>query len=66
MEEARMTLSERALKALKESTKLLEVADRLESQGNLKQSRRLREQGRTQRNISVWLMSQANAPSRPR
>jgi hypothetical protein len=58
--ELSVTLSERALQALEKSTKLLRVANQLESQGNLAESGRLREEGRAQRNISVWLMSQAN------
>ena len=58
--ELNVTLSERALEALEKSTKLLRVADQLESQGNLAESERLREQGRSQRSISVWLMAQAN------
>lgn len=58
--ELSVKLSERALAALEKSTKLLRVADQLESQGNLAESKRLREQGRSQRSISVWLMAQAN------
>ena len=58
--ELSLTLSERALEALEKSTKLLRVANQLESQGNLTESGRLRAEGRTQRSISVWLMAQAN------
>jgi hypothetical protein len=60
LKEYSLTLSERALEALEKSTKLLRVANQLESQGNLRESTRLREEGRAQRNISVWLMAQAN------
>ena len=58
--ELSVTLSERALEALEKSTKLLRVANQLASQGNLTESERLRKEGRSQRNISVWLMAQAN------
>ena len=63
--ELSLTLSERALEALEKSTKLLRVADQLQSQGNFVESERLRVEGRTQRSISVWLMAQANNASRP-
>lgn len=53
-------LTEKALQALEKAKKLMKVADQLQSQGNIKESERLRKQGRTQRNISMWLMAQAN------
>ncbi len=53
-------LTERALQALEKAKKLMKVADQLLSQGNVKEAERLRKQGRTQRNISMWLMAQAN------
>ena len=63
--EISLTLSERALEALEKSTKLLRVADQLQSQGNFVESDRLRAEGRTQRSISVWLMAQANDTANP-
>lgn len=63
--ELSLTLGERALEALEKSTKLLRVANQLESQGNFVESDRLRAEGRTQRSISVWLMAQANDAANP-
>lgn len=55
----RVELQQKALEALKESTKTLEVADQLLKVGNATEAQRLREEAREQRNVSVWLMSRA-------
>jgi hypothetical protein len=36
------------------------VAGKLLDQGNVEEAKRLRDQARAQRNISVWLMAKAN------
>jgi hypothetical protein len=68
--EDRRTFERKALEALQESTKILEVAEQLLSVGNLKEAERLRDKAREQRNVSVWLMSQARGtdanPKEPR
>jgi hypothetical protein len=55
------TLREQAMEALKESTTMLEVASSLLDQGNRDEAVRLKEEARAKRNVSVWLMSKANA-----
>ena len=58
-----ISLREKALEALETSTKLLKVANQLHSQGNTKEASRLLQEGRVQRNLSVWLMAKANQRS---
>ena len=53
-------LLEKAMEALKRSTTMLKVAGNLLDQGNVEEAKRLRDQARAQRNISVWLMAKAN------
>ncbi len=53
-------LLEKAMEALEESTTMLKVAGKLLDQGNVEEARRLRDEARTRRNISVWLMAKAN------
>ncbi len=53
-------LREQAIKALKASTTMLEVASNLLDAGNREEAVRLKEEARAKRNISVWLMSKAN------
>src|SRR5947208_9935061 len=69
--EDRGTVQQKALEALQESTRTLEVAEQLVRVGNIKEAERLREKAREQRNVSVWLMrqvqgSEANPIGRPR
>ena len=69
--EDRDTSQQKALEALQESTKTLEIAEQLLSVGNIKEAERLRDKAREQRNVSVWLMrqvqgSEANPIGRPR
>ncbi len=54
-------LQEQAMEALKESTTMLEVASKLLDQGNRDEAVRLKDEARAKRNVSVWLMSKANA-----
>jgi primosomal protein N' len=54
-------LREQAMEALEESTKMLEVASNLLDQGNKEEAIRLTDEARAKRNVSVWLMSKANA-----
>ena len=56
--ENRETSQQKALEALQESTKTLEIAEQLLSVGNIKEAERLRAKAREQRNVSVWLMRQ--------
>ena len=56
-----MPLREQAVKALHESTMMLEVACNLMEQGNRKEADRLHKAARTKRNVSVLLMAKANA-----
>ena len=68
--EDRDTSQQKALEALQESTKTLEIAEQLLSVGNIKEAERLRDKAREQRNVSVWLMrqvqgSEANPIGRP-
>jgi hypothetical protein len=53
-------LREKAMEALKESTTMLEVASNLLDAGNRKEAVRLKEEARAKRNVSVWLMGEAN------
>ena len=53
-------LREKAMEALQRSTTMLKVADSLLDQGNVEEAKRLRDQARAQRNISVSLMAKAN------
>jgi len=55
----RLTIQQRALEALQESTKTLEIAEQLLKVGNVTEAERLRDEAREQRNLSVWLMSQS-------
>lgn len=55
-----MQLREQAMEALEESTTMLTVASKLLDQGNVAEARRLRDQARARRKISVWLMAKAN------
>ena len=68
--ENRQTIQQKALEALQESTKTLEIAEQLLSVGNIKEAERLRDKAREQRNVSVWLMGQARGsdanPKAPR
>ena len=69
--EDRGMVQQKALEALQESTKTLEIAEQLLRVGNIKEAERLREKAREQRNVSVWLMrqvqgSEANPIGRPR
>jgi len=69
--EDRGMVQQKALEALQESTKTLEIAEQLLSVGNIKEAERLRDKAREQRNVSVWLMrqvqgSEANPIGRPR
>ena len=69
--EDRGMVQQKALEALQESTRTLEVAEQLVRVGNIKEAERLREKAREQRNVSVWLMrqvqgSEANPIGRPR
>ena len=54
-------LREQAMEALQESTTMLEVAANLLDQGNRDEAVRLTDEARAKRNVSVWLMSKANA-----
>jgi hypothetical protein len=56
-----LTLLERALEALEQSTKMLKVALDLAKQGNQAEAERLRNEARTQRTISTLLMTEANS-----
>jgi hypothetical protein len=53
-------LREKAMEALQRSTTMLKVAGKLLDQGNVEEAKRLRDQARAQRNVSVWLMAKAN------
>ena len=69
--EDRGAVQQKALEALQESTKTLEIAEQLLSVGNIKEAERLRDKAREQRNVSVWLMrqvqgSEPNPIGRPR
>jgi hypothetical protein len=53
-------LREQAMAALQESTTMLEVASNLLDAGNREEAIRLKDEARGKRNVSVWLMSEAN------
>lgn len=55
-----LTLREKALEALEKSTKMLQVALDLLTQGNQVESVRVRNEARKQRTISTFLMAEAN------
>ena len=55
----RLTLQHEALEALRQSTRTLEIAERLLNVGNIREAERLRDEAREKRNVSVWLMTQA-------
>jgi hypothetical protein len=56
--EARLRIQHKALEALQESTKTLEIAERLLNVGNIREAERLRDEARQKRDVSIWLMSQ--------
>jgi len=56
-----LELQKKAIKALQDSTNMLNVSFTLIEQGNREEARRLQNEARAKRNDSVWLMSQANA-----
>jgi hypothetical protein len=58
--ENRIKFQQRALEALRESTKTLEIAERLLDVGNVREAERLRDEAREQRNVSMRLMAQAH------
>ena len=55
-----LTLREKALEALEKSTKMLQVALDLLTQGNQAESARVHKEARRQRTISTLLMAEAN------
>ena len=55
-----LTLREKALEALESSTKMLQVALDLLTQGNQVEATRVRDEARKQRTISTLLMAEAN------
>lgn len=55
-----LTLREKALEALERSTKMLQVALDLLTQGNQVESARVHKEARKQRTISTLLMAEAN------
>jgi hypothetical protein len=55
-----LTLREKALEALETSTRMLQVALDLLSQGNQVEATRVRNEARKQRTISTLLMAEAN------
>ena len=57
--EDRLKFQEQALEALRQSTKTLEIAERLLDVGNVKEAERLRDEAREKRNVSMRLMAQA-------
>jgi len=58
--EDRRKFQERALEALRESTKTLEIAGQLLDVGNVREAVRLRDEAREMRNVSMRLMAQAH------
>jgi len=56
-----LELQKKAIKALQDSTNMLNVSFTLIEQGNHEEARRLQNEARAKRNDSVWLMSKANA-----
>ena len=59
MESEELMMQQRAVEALEESTKSLEVADQLLKVGNYREAERLRDEAREQRKVSVRLLAQA-------
>ena len=57
--ENRLSFQQKALEALRESTKTLEIAERLFDVGNVREAERLRDEAREKRNVSMRLMAQA-------
>jgi len=57
--EDRLKFQQKALDALRESSKTLEIAQRLLEAGNVKEAERLRDEAREQRNVSMRLMALA-------
>ena len=57
--EDRLQFQRKALEALRESTKTLEIAERLLDVGNVKEAERLRNEARHKRNVAMQLMAQA-------
>jgi hypothetical protein len=57
--ENRLKFQQKALEALQESTKTLEIAERLLDVGNIREAERLRDEAREKRNVSMRLMAQA-------
>jgi hypothetical protein len=57
--ENHLKFQQRALEALRESTKTLEIAARLLDVGNVREAERLRNEAREKRNVSMRLMAQA-------
>ena len=57
--ENRAKFQQKALEALRESTKTLEVASRLLDAGNVREARRLRDEACEKRNVSMRLMARA-------
>jgi hypothetical protein len=57
--EDRLKFQQRALDTLRESSKTLEIAQRLLDVGNVKEAERLRDEAREQRNASMRLMALA-------
>lgn len=55
-----LTLRQRALSGLEQSTKMLEVAARLIRQGNVREASKVQKEARTLRTISTLLMAEAN------
>jgi hypothetical protein len=67
--EDRLSIQQKALEALQDSTRSLEIAEQLLKVGNVTEAQRLRDEAREQRNLSVWLMSQSrnvDSENRPR
>ncbi len=57
--EHRLNFEQKALEALRESTKTLEIAEQLLNVGNVREAERLRDEAREKRNVSMRLMEQA-------
>ncbi|HBB87440.1 MAG TPA: hypothetical protein DC047_07475 [Blastocatellia bacterium] len=60
METSVSALRKQAMEALHQSTTMLEVASNLLDAGNREEAIRLKDEARAKRNVSVWLMSEAN------
>ena len=59
MHSEELMIQQRAVEALEESTRSLEVADQLLKVGNYREAERLQAAAREQRQISVQLLAQA-------